>query len=382
MAKQTNAEAATESPAWWETPVQTRSERFASSNPGDFPVPSARQPEWRYSPLDALAPLVDGPLDGGRYDLVVTGADVMWVPLAEISGRAGLPEDVLAARAWAITREAAHVIVSGDGEPVTVSRTIDGNRAAHLVVEFAANSRRTVIIENRGAGALTENLEIVVGDHAEARLYHLGEWAEPTVHAASHYATVGTGASLTHVLVSLSGAVQRVNPSFALVGDHASVESLGVYFADRGRHVEHQVFVHHQGPNSTSNVLFKGALHGHNTHTVWIGDVLIGRDAVGTDSYEANRTLILSDGARADSVPNLEIETGDIAGAGHASATGRLDDEHLFYLQARGISETEARRLVALGFLLEVVGRISLPELESRLTTILADALDSVDEHA
>jgi Fe-S cluster assembly protein SufD len=107
--------------------------------------------------------------------------------------------------------------------------------------------------------------------------------------------------------------------------------------------------------------------------------VLIGPHATGTDSYEANRNLVLSDGARADSIPNLEIETGDIAGAGHASATGRLDDEHLFYLQARGITETEARRLVALGFLLDVVNRIANPELEERLTASLSDSLDAIE---
>jgi len=92
--------------------------------------------------------------------------------------------------------------------------------------------------------------------------------------------------------------------------------------------------------------------------------------------------LDLSDGARADSVPNLEIETGDIAGAGHASATGRLDDEHLFYLQTRGITESEARRLVALGFLVDIVVHIGIPEVEERLTATLTLALDAVEDSA
>ena len=95
--------------------------------------------------------------------------------------------------------------------------------------------------------------------------------------------------------------------------------------------------------------------------------MLIGPDAVGTDSYEANRNLVLTDGARAESIPNLEIETGDIRGAGHASATGRFDDEQLFYLQSRGISEDEARRLVVIGFLSEIVQRIGIPALETEL---------------
>src|SRR4029079_11178567 len=100
---------------------------------------------------------------------------------------------------------------------------------------------------------------------------------------------------------------------------------------------------------------------------VWIGDVLIRSSAEGTKTYELNRNLSLTDGARADSVPNLEIETGEISGAGHASATGRFDDEQLFYLQSRGITEDEARRLVVRGFFADVVRRIGVPEIERRL---------------
>ena len=99
--------------------------------------------------------------------------------------------------------------------------------------------------------------------------------------------------------------------------------------------------------------------------------MLIGRDATGTDSYEQNRNLVLSDGTRADSIPNLEIETGDIEGAGHASATGRFDDEQLFYLQARGIEEGEARRLVVRGFLNEIVQQIPDESLQERLGALV-----------
>ena len=114
--------------------------------------------------------------------------------------------------------------------------------------------------------------------------------------------------------------------------------------------------------NCRSRVTYKGALQGEGAHTVWVGDVLIRADAEGTDTYELNRNLVLTDGARADSVPNLEIETGEIAGAGHASATGRFDDEQLFYLQARGIPEDEARRLVVRGFFAELVQQIGVPD--------------------
>lgn len=366
--------------AWWETPVQTRNEHFASFDPSDFPAISARQPEWRLSPIDALAPLSTGELDGGHYDASVTNATLEWVARDSVKADAGVPEDLVAARAWDATADALVVTVTGEGEPARLSRTLDGIRGGHLVVRFAPNTHRTLIIENNGAAAFAENVDIQVGDGSHARIVHLGQWDNTAVHAATHTAHIGRDAHLDHILVSLSGAIQRVNPSFLLDGNGSGVDALGVYFADRGRHVEHRVFVHHIAPQSKSNVLYKGALHGESTRTVWVGDVLIGRDATGTDSYEANRNLILSDGARADSIPNLEIETGDIEGAGHASATGRLDDEHLFYLQARGITEQEARRLVALGFLLDVVSRVGDATLEEELTEQFTAALDSVEE--
>jgi Fe-S cluster assembly protein SufD len=106
-----------------------------------------------------------------------------------------------------------------------------------------------------------------------------------------------------------------------------------------------------------------------------VGDVLIRAEATGTDTYEVNRNLVLSDGARADSVPNLEIETGEVVGAGHASATGRFDDEQLFYLMARGIPETEARRLVVRGFFAELLGKVPVEELRERLTSVIESRL-------
>jgi Fe-S cluster assembly protein SufD len=141
-----------------------------------------------------------------------------------------------------------------------------------------------------------------------------------------------------------------------------------VYFADAGQHLEHRLFVDHAQPNCRSRVDYKGALQGEAAHTVWIGDVLIRPEATGTDTYERNRNLLLTDGARADSVPNLEILTGEVVGAGHASASGRLEDHHLFYLMARGIPMEEARRLVIRGFFGQLIAKIAVPELRDRIT--------------
>jgi Fe-S cluster assembly protein SufD len=151
---------------------------------------------------------------------------------------------------------------------------------------------------------------------------------------------------------------------------------LGLYFADAGQHQEQRLFVDHAVPNCISRVTYKGALQGEGAHTVWVGDVLIRAEAEGTDTYELNRNLVLSDGARADSVPNLEIETGLIEGAGHASATGRFDDEQLFYLRARGIPEPDARRLVVRGFFAELIHEIGVPSVEERLIASIEAELE------
>ena len=148
-----------------------------------------------------------------------------------------------------------------------------------------------------------------------------------------------------------------------------------MYFAETGQHHEHRLFVDHEATHCKSNVVYKGALAGDDARSVWIGDVLIRAAAEGTDTFELNRNLVLTDGARADSVPNLEIETGEIEGAGHASATGRFDDEQLFYLQARGIPEDEARRLVVAGFFNDIIGKLGVPEVAEHLHDVIEEKL-------
>jgi Fe-S cluster assembly protein SufD len=229
------------------------------------------------------------------------------------------------------------------------------------------NARATIVLRHTGAAQLAQNVEVIVRDGARLELVTVQQWDDDAVHAASHQVRVARDATLRHIVVSFGGGVVRVNPSVELAGAGSHGELFGLSYSDSGQHLESQVFLHHKGPETKGDVLYKGALQGSGARSVWVGDVLIGPGAVGTDSYEANRNLVLTDGARAESVPNLEIETGDIRGAGHASATGRFDDEQLFYLQARGIAEDEARRLVVLGFLAEIVQKIGIPALEDEL---------------
>lgn len=355
-------------------PVQTRSERFRSTDVAEFAPVTGREHEWKYSPVAAFADLTSGDLDGSRLEVASTdaaGVELSWILRDDRRiGTAGLPEDRAAANAWSSFGEALLVSVTGEeAKTVTITRSGLGSapRAAHTVIEAAPNSRALVVLRGTGEARLAENVEIIVGEGANLTVVSLQEWTDEAVHLASHFARIARDAKLKHIVVSLGGRVVRVNPSTHLAEQGGDVEALGLYFSDAGQHLEQQVFVHHDAPHTRSRVTYKGALQGEGARSVWVGDVLIGNAATGTDSYEQNRNLVLTDGTRADSVPNLEIETGDIEGAGHASATGRFDDEQLFYLQARGITEDEARRLVVRGFLAEVVQQIGDTELEERL---------------
>lgn len=355
-------------------PVQTRSDRPKSTDVADFPAVTGREAVWKFTPVAKLDALLNGALDASRTPFSVSeaaGVTSEWIARDDARiGRAGIPEERGSAAAWSAFRE-AHLLTLSSEEPVTVVVERDAlgaaPRAAHTVIEAKPYAQALVILENRGEAQLSENLEIVVGDGAKLTVVSVQQWGDSAIHLASHFATVGRDASLTHIVVSLGGEVVRVNPSIHLDHEGANGEALGAYFADAGQHLEHQVYLDHDAPHTRSRVNYKGALQGEGAHTVWIGDVLIRNSANGTDSYEQNRNLVLSEGTRADSIPNLEIETGDIAGAGHASATGRFDDEHLFYLQSRGISEDEARKLVVRGFLLEVIAQIGDAATEERL---------------
>lgn len=367
-------------------PVQTRSERFASTDVAAFPAVTGREPAWKYTPVAQLADLIDGELDGSEYPFeapAVDGVAVAWVGRDDKRiGTAGTPENKAAANAWTAFEKALVISVAGEEEKTfRLHRSALGNtaRAAHTVIEAAPHSRALVILENAGQAALTENIEIIVGDGAQLTVVSVQEWAEDARHLAEHFAEIGRDAKLKHVAVTLGGKIVRVNPSTHLGSQGADIESLGVYFADAHQHLEQHVYVDHDAENTRSRVSYKGALQGEGAHTVWIGDVLIRQTGTATDSYEENRNLVLSEGTRADSVPNLEIETGDIAGAGHASATGRFDDEQLFYLMARGIAEADARRLVVHGFLVEIIQRIGDAELGERIEAAIERELAAGD---
>ncbi|MDZ5078350.1 Fe-S cluster assembly protein SufD [Nesterenkonia sp. HG001] len=367
--------------------IGSRANRHVGFDAAGFPEPNGREEEWRFTPLKKLAGvLTDTPGDAEAVDYQVTASDAVVVSsLAQGAAPRNSvlqPADRAAVLATKNVAEALHVEVPADvevAEPIRVDVTGRGagRRAnSHIVLEAGTHATAVFVLEHRGSADFNGNVEVVVGDGAHVKVISLQRWDDDAVHVGQHDAEVGRDATYKHVAISLGGSVIRLNTNFRYAAEGAEAEMYGLYFADSGQHIEHRTFVDHNAPRNTSNVLYKGALQGESARTVWVGDVLIRKAAEGTDSYEKNQNLVLTDGARADSVPNLEIETGLIDGAGHASSTGRFDENHLFYLMARGIPEKEARQLVVRGFLNEIIQKIGVASIEDSLQDDLENELE------
>ncbi|UXY19128.1 Fe-S cluster assembly protein SufD [Streptomyces cynarae] len=370
-----------------ESTVATRMSAPPSFDVADFPVPHGREEEWRFTPLERLRGLHDGTAvangDGVKVDVQAPeGVTVETVGRDDARlGKAGTPVDRVAAQAYSAFEKASVVTVAKDTvltEPIRIAVHGEGGTAfGHQVIELGAFAEAVVVIDHTGDAVLAANVDYVVGDGAKLTVVSVQDWDDKAVHVAQHNALVGRDASFKSVIVTFGGDVVRLHPRVTYAGTGGEAELFGLYFTDRGQHQEHRLFVDHNTPHCKSNVVYKGALQGDDAHAVWIGDVLIEAKAEGTDTYEMNRNLVLTDGARVDSVPNLEIETGEIVGAGHASATGRFDDEQLFYLMARGIPEHEARRLVVRGFFAELVQQIGVADIEERLIAKIEEELEA-----
>jgi Fe-S cluster assembly protein SufD len=347
-----------------------------SANPDDFAVPTGREEEWRFTPLRRLRGLHSDAVLGSAGVTVTVDA----APEVEHSERTRpaadgtfLPADRVSARAYAAATKATVITVPKEAVAsrpthIRVTGTETSPTAGHQIIDVQPYGRAVVVIDQWGSATYANNVEIHVADGGDLTVVSLADWDDDAVQVSHHVATLGRDAHLTHFAVTLGGSLVRLSPTVRYAGPGGDAELYGICFADAGQHLEHRLFVDHDTPNCRSRVRYKGALRGEAAHTVWIGDVLIRPEATGTDTYEYNRNLVLTEGAHADSVPNLEILTGEVVGAGHASASGRLEDEHLFYLMARGIPFEEARRLVIRGFFGELIGKIGLPELEERIT--------------
>jgi len=376
-----------------------KGEQFASFEVDAFEVPSGRDEIWRFTPLRRLRGLHDGSAHA-TASAQITVSERPGVRIETVRrddqrlGDGGVPADRVAAQAFSSFNSATLVTVARDTQvtdPVEVVITGPGVGAVaygHLQIRVQELAEAVVVIDQRGSGTYADNVEFVVDDAARLTVVWIADWADDTVHVSAQHARLGKDAVLRHVAVTLGGDLVRMSATVRFDAPGGDAELLGLYFADDGQHLESRLLVDHAHPDCKSNALYKGALQGDpdssrpDAHTVWIGDVLIRAEATGTDTFEVNRNLVLTDGARADSVPNLEIETGEIVGAGHASATGRFDDEQLFYLRSRGIPEELARRLVVRGFFNDIIAKIAVPEVRERLTTAIEHELAITESRA
>jgi Fe-S cluster assembly protein SufD len=351
----------------------------------DHPVPTGREEIWRFTPLKRLGGILDG--EASDAHLTWDSALPEGVTLREITAAEArelgesMPADRPSALAVANAGGAMLLEVPAELEltdPIVVK--LHGSSAddlvwGHLVIQVGNHAKAAIVLEHTGAARYAASTSLLVGDGAQVSAVTIQDWDDDAVHLGRDAIRVGRDASVRHSAISFGGLV-RLNTEVVYAGPGGEAELLGLYFADAGQHLEHRLFVDHNAPRTRSNVDYKGALQGAGAHAVWIGDVLIRKVAEGIETYESNRNLVLTDGCRADSVPNLEIETGEIEGAGHASTTGRFDDQQLFYLQSRGIDADEARRLVVHGFFADIIKKIGVPALEERLMATVEAELE------
>lgn len=347
----------------------------ASFDLADHPVPKGREEVWRFTPLRRLRGLMEGAPSTARLtwraDLPagVTTAELTPAEVAEL----GVPAPVDRPSALAVANSGGAVLVDIPAglelaEPFVIDLIGAGELVyGNVVVRVGANASATVVLRHTGSATYASSVSVLVGDGAKLTFVGMQDWADDTVHAGHVGLRVGRDAQVRTVTASLGGNLVRLVETAEYDGPGGQLEQFGVYFVNAGQHIEHRMFVDHNAPHTASYVDYRGALQGEGAHSVWVGDVLIRKVAEGITTYETNKNLVLTDGCRADSVPNLEIETGEIQGAGHSSTTGRFDDEQLFYLRSRGIPEEEARRLVVQGFFAEIIRRIGVPEVETRL---------------
>ncbi|MGV0344990.1 Fe-S cluster assembly protein SufD [Corynebacterium coyleae] len=375
------------------TTHNNKGDLYSSFNVEDFDIPGGRDEVWRFVSLRRLRGLHNGQFAPQAPAQITVDApsEVAVEQVALDDDRvtaAGAPVDRIAAQAWTSSENATLVSVPANVElNDTITITVTGAGAdvttfGTIVVETSANSGATVLVRYEGSGTHADNVNWVIGEGSRVNAVIDANWDLDAVHIGQQAIVVKRDATLRHHVATFGGEVVRISPRVSFEAPGGDAELTGVYFADAGQYIENRLLVDHGVPNCRSNVLYKGALQGDKAsglpeaRTCWVGDVLIRAEAQGTDTYETNRNLVLTDGARADAIPNLEIETGEIAGAGHAATVGRFDDDQLFYLRSRGIREEDATRLIIRGFFNEVLNQIPIESVREDLIARVAGELE------
>lgn len=339
--------------------------RVISNDPALHEVPHGREEEWRFAPIKQIADFFTrqdwGSITAVASDFVQVRPASAASVVEQATGWQAIDLPSALARSQAqvfvdITIPAEHV--ANEVVVVDLIGTPAGNYG-RVEINAGRFSKATIVLRHDMTTDVSGVIVTNVDDQADLTVLNMYDGPRTSRHVWQWATTVGRDARFLGLSITLGGAFVRLAPSVRYAGPGGSAQMLGAFLATDDQFQEFRLFVDHNEPHCSSNVVFKGALSGSNAHTVWIGDVLVRREAVGIETYELNRNLLLNDGPRADSVPNLELETGDVVGAGHASATGRFDDEQLFYLQSRGIPQDLARQLVVRGFFVDVLDKVA-----------------------
>jgi Fe-S cluster assembly protein SufD len=220
-------------------------------------------------------------------------------------------------------------------------------------------------------------VELVIGENAHVRYLSVQEHGPRTWQVALQRAHLGRDASLRSSVVALGGAYARLRSESLLAGSGAESDLTAVYFGDGDQMLDFRTLQDHDAPNTRSDLLFKGAVE-DTAQSVYSGLIRIRPNAQKSVAFQTNRNLVLTEGAEAKSVPNLEIEADDVK-CSHASTVGPVDDDQLYYLATRGVPPEEAERLVVLGFFDDVFDRLPVPSLVTPLRRSVIEKIEHRD---
>ncbi|MFP6620908.1 MAG: Fe-S cluster assembly protein SufD [Pirellulaceae bacterium] len=284
---------------------------------------------------------------------------------------------------------ALHAACWTGGHFLYVPRGVVVDEPFHMVSVLSdgqADLGHTLCILEEGAEAtvLTETLseqtdddgfhcggvELLVAPNAHLRYVNLQNWGSRVWHFAHHNAIVEQDASLQWTVATMGSRLAKVNQHVALTGKGADAQVNGVMFTEGKQHMCYNTLQHHVAPHGHSDFLYKAALQ-DRSRTVWRGMIKVDAVAQQTDGYQRNDNLLLNDGARADSIPGLEIEADDVR-CTHGSTTGRVDEELLFYAQCRGFTRTEAMRVIVTGFFQQIFDRVTIESVRNALAEAIA----------
>jgi Fe-S cluster assembly protein SufD len=239
---------------------------------------------------------------------------------------------------------------------------------SHALIVLEEGAEATVLAETAGdnqANLHCGAIEIVVGAGAKLRYVNLQNWGTGTWHFAHQRAVVHRDGALQWTIGALGSRLAKVNQHVALVGEGADTQVNGVMFTEGKQHLSYHTLQHHRAAHCRSDLLYKGALQDHS-HLVWRGMIKVDPGAQKTNGYQRNDNLILTETARADSIPGLEIEADDVI-CTHGATAGRVDDQQIFYARCRGLTRNEAVRMIVAGFFQQVFDRITIESVREAL---------------